>query len=49
VTASESGGWERLAADEWDEHGLVFSSAVAKPLDATNVHSRMSTGSAPTR
>ncbi|GAA3771322.1 site-specific integrase [Streptomyces chiangmaiensis] len=34
----EDQGWERLAAgDEWDEHGLVFSSAVGKPLDATNV------------
>jgi integrase len=31
-------GWERLAADDkWEEHGLVFSSAVGKPLDATNV------------
>lgn len=28
----------RLAADEeWEEHGLVFSSAVGKPLDAANV------------
>ncbi|KOU68028.1 integrase [Streptomyces sp. MMG1533] len=34
----EEQGWERLAAgDSWEEHGLVFSSAVGKPLDATNV------------
>ncbi|WP_309049176.1 site-specific integrase [Streptomyces sp.] len=34
----EDQGWERLAAgDKWAEHGLVFSSAVGKPLDATNV------------
>lgn len=34
----EDQGWERLAADDsWEEHGLVFSSAVGKPLDATNV------------
>ncbi|MFD5080299.1 tyrosine recombinase XerC [Streptomyces sp. NPDC058371] len=34
----EDQGWERLAAgDSWEEHGLVFSSAVGKPLDATNV------------
>jgi len=34
----EDQGWERLAAgDNWEEHGLVFSSAVGKPLDATNV------------
>ncbi|GHB50103.1 site-specific integrase [Streptomyces viridiviolaceus] len=34
----EDQGWERLAAgDKWEEHGLVFSSAVGKPLDATNV------------
>jgi integrase len=34
----EDQGWERLAAGEsWEEHGLVFSSAVGKPLDATNV------------
>ncbi|MFC7892637.1 tyrosine recombinase XerC [Streptomyces sp. NPDC057381] len=34
----EDQGWERLAAgDKWEENGLVFSSAVGKPLDATNV------------
>ncbi len=34
----EDQGWDRLAADEeWEEHGLVFSSAVGKPLDAANV------------
>ncbi|MEU1197491.1 site-specific integrase [Streptomyces sp. NPDC005813] len=34
----EDQGWERLAAgDSWEEHGLVFSSAVGKPLDAPNV------------
>lgn len=34
----ENQGWDRLAAgDKWEEHGLVFSSAVGKPLDATNV------------
>ncbi|MFI6609392.1 tyrosine recombinase XerC [Streptomyces sp. NPDC050507] len=34
----EDQGWERLAAgDDWEEHGLVFASAVGKPLDATNV------------
>ncbi|MFD7791070.1 tyrosine recombinase XerC [Streptomyces sp. NPDC059759] len=34
----EDQGWERLAAgDDWEENGLVFSSAVGKPLDATNV------------
>ncbi|MEU5378485.1 tyrosine-type recombinase/integrase [Streptomyces sp. NPDC005968] len=34
----EDQGWDRLAAgDEWEEHGLVFSSAVGKPLDATNM------------
>jgi integrase len=34
----EDQGWERLAAgDKWEEHGLVFSSAVGKPLDAPNV------------
>ncbi|GGZ86149.1 tyrosine recombinase XerC [Streptomyces echinoruber] len=34
----EEQGWDRLAAgDKWEEHGLVFSSAVGKPLDATNV------------
>jgi hypothetical protein len=45
----EDQGRERLAADdEWDEHGLVFSSAVDRPLDATSVRSRTSTGSAPT-
>ncbi|MGW6518508.1 site-specific integrase [Streptomyces sp. NPDC054962] len=34
----EDQGWYRLAADEkWEEHGLVFSSAVSKPLDAANV------------
>lgn len=31
----EDQGWERLAAgDSWEEHGLAFSSAVGKPLDA---------------
>ncbi len=30
--------WDRLAAEEkWEEHGLVFASAVGKPLDAANV------------
>ncbi|BBC35444.1 Integrase [Streptomyces graminofaciens] len=34
----EDQGWDRLAAGEkWEEHGLVFSSAVGKPLDAANV------------
>ncbi|MFD9717604.1 tyrosine recombinase XerC [Streptomyces sp. NPDC059076] len=34
----EEQGWERLAAgDKWEEQGLVFSSAVGGPLDATNV------------
>lgn len=34
----EDQGWDRLAADDtWEEHGLVFSSAVGKPLDAANV------------
>lgn len=34
----EDQGWERLAAgDDWEEHGLVFSSAVGKELDSTNV------------
>ncbi|NEC77147.1 tyrosine-type recombinase/integrase [Streptomyces rochei] len=34
----EDQGWDRLAAgDKWEEHGLVFSSAVGKLLDATNV------------
>ncbi|MCP9207098.1 site-specific integrase [Streptomyces sp. NEAU-Y11] len=34
----ESQGWDRLAAgDDWEEHGLVFSSAVGKELDSTNV------------
>lgn len=34
----EDQGWERLAADDkGEEHGLVVSSAVGKPLDATNV------------
>ncbi|MFI9267816.1 tyrosine-type recombinase/integrase [Streptomyces werraensis] len=34
----EDQGWDRLAAgDKWEEHGLVFSSAVGKPLDAANV------------
>jgi hypothetical protein len=51
----EDQGWDRLAAGEkWEEHGLVFSSAVGKPLDATNVRQafrqalRASTGSTPT-
>ncbi|GAA3268547.1 hypothetical protein GCM10010469_42440 [Streptomyces labedae] len=34
----EDQGWDRLAAgDKCEEHGLVFSSAVGKPLDAANV------------
>ncbi|WKX19692.1 tyrosine recombinase XerC [Streptomyces sp. HUAS CX7] len=34
----EDQGWDRLAAgDKWEEHGLVFSSALGKLLDATNV------------
>jgi len=34
----EDQGWDRLAADEeWEEHGLVLSSAVGKPLDAADV------------
>ncbi|MGW0534214.1 site-specific integrase [Streptomyces sp. NPDC003032] len=34
----EDQGWDRLAAgDKWEEHGLVFSSAVGKELDSTNV------------
>ncbi|MGP3753383.1 site-specific integrase [Streptomyces sp. IBSNAI001] len=34
----EDQGWDRLAAgDGWEEHGLVFASAVGKPLDSTNV------------
>lgn len=34
----EDQGWDRLAADEeWEAPGLVFSSAVGKPLDAANV------------
>lgn len=34
----EDQDWDRLAAgDDWEEHGLVFSSAVGKPLDAANV------------
>ncbi len=34
----ENQAWDRLAAgDKWEEHGLVFSSAVGKPLDAANV------------
>jgi integrase len=35
---SEDQGWDRLSADDaGEEHGLVFSSAVGKPLDAANV------------
>nr|WP_237547084.1 tyrosine-type recombinase/integrase [Streptomyces sp. SID161] len=34
----EDQGWDRLAADDaWEEHGLVFSSAVGRPLDAADV------------
>ncbi|WP_407837967.1 tyrosine-type recombinase/integrase [Streptomyces sp. DSM 116496] len=34
----EDQGWDRLAAgQEWQEHGLVFSSAVGTELDSTNV------------
>ncbi|MEV0090059.1 site-specific integrase [Streptomyces sp. NPDC050738] len=34
----EDQGWDRLAAgDAWEETGLVFSSAVGKALDSTNV------------
>ncbi|MEU9345229.1 site-specific integrase [Streptomyces sp. NPDC048278] len=34
----EDQGWDRLAADDaWEEHGLVFASAVGKELDSTNV------------
>ncbi len=34
----EDQGWDRLAAgDDWEEHGLVFSSATGKELDSTNV------------
>ncbi|MFE2032988.1 tyrosine recombinase XerC [Streptomyces scopuliridis] len=34
----EDQGWDRLAAaDDWEEHGLVFPSAVGKELDSTNV------------
>ncbi|MEU9498722.1 site-specific integrase [Streptomyces sp. NPDC048196] len=34
----EEQGWDRLAAgDDWEENGLVFSSAVGKELDSTNV------------
>lgn len=34
----EDQGWDRLAAaDKWEENGLVFSSAVGKELDSTNV------------
>ncbi|OCC09147.1 Phage integrase family protein [Streptomyces sp. PTY087I2] len=34
----EDQGWDRLAAgDDGEEHGLVFSSAVGKPLDAANI------------
>jgi hypothetical protein len=35
---SEDQGWDRRSADDArEEHGLVFSSAVGKPLDAANV------------
>ncbi len=34
----EDQGWDRLAAgDDWEEHGLVFPSAVGKELDSTNI------------
>jgi integrase len=34
----EDQGWDRLAAgDKWEEHGLVFASAVGKELDASHV------------
>ncbi|MFD8882434.1 tyrosine recombinase XerC [Streptomyces erythrochromogenes] len=34
----EEQGWDRLAAgDQWQEHGLVFSSATGTELDSTNV------------
>ncbi|MFD7285105.1 tyrosine recombinase XerC [Streptomyces sp. NPDC059863] len=34
----EDQGWDRLAAaDDWEEHDLVFPSAVGKELDSTNV------------
>ncbi|MEU7254368.1 site-specific integrase [Streptomyces rimosus] len=34
----EDQGWDRLAAgDEWEEHDLVFPSAVGRPLDSSNV------------
>jgi hypothetical protein len=35
---SQDQGWDRLSADDaGEEHGLVFSSAAGKPLDAANV------------
>jgi integrase len=34
----EDQGWDRLAAgDDWEEHGLVFASAVGKEQDASHV------------
>jgi integrase len=34
----ENQGWDRLAAgDKWEEHGLVFASAVGKEIDASHV------------
>ncbi|MEU4091296.1 site-specific integrase [Streptomyces sp. NPDC026673] len=34
----EDQGWDRLAAgDKWEEHGLVFASAVGNELDASHV------------
>ncbi|MFI0764630.1 tyrosine recombinase XerC [Streptomyces sp. NPDC021218] len=34
----EDQGWDRLAAgDDWEEHRLVFASAVGRELDSTNV------------
>lgn len=34
----EDQGWDRLAAgDKWEEHGLVFASAVGKELDSSHV------------
>lgn len=47
----EDQGRDRLAAgDQWEEDGIVFSSAVGKPLDAVDVRrtlSRTLTGSTP--
>jgi integrase len=46
----EDQGWDRLAAgDAWEEHGLVFASAVGKEADASHVRRafRAAIGKAP--